>query len=996
MKRASVTVSFACLGAASSVWQTLVVREALAVTSGSEAVVAVVFGVWLMHTAAGAYLGKLGSARPWVVAVGFVGYGLAATLTMLLGRFACTVLALGQTPTLPTLTLACVVLLAPTCVLGGWLYCRLFRHACSINSAASTATASRVAYALDSIGGALGAIPAALWLLDRWLPFSVLAVVVGLVVVAAALLVATQRRALVLTAAAGLALVNLLAFCRIDERTYRWHAPEQTIVEARSSNRGALLVTEHALQNQILLQRQPLFVSSDYSAAEQLAHLPAALHEHPGRILVLGVGPGDFLAQLRTHPVQSIDVVVGDAQISQLLLRYAPGANDKAVHLVAQDERVYVRKTPSQPYDLAYVLGSAPTSVAQARLFSREFYQHLATIVAPRALVVVALPGFAAFATDAEQRFHASVASTLQSVFEHVLLIPADQTLYIASNDPVTNAADLASVIESTLRQRGISSEVLTATWLRDRLSPRRMDQVTRWARHAVEPSTDAHPIVYRAALRHALDRLGDSSQPVLLVLLVSLAAVLVLWLNPLRRPVSFCVVTTGYGGLSAQLVIMLTYQTVVGVLYRDVALLSASFLLASCFGALCLDCFGTNVANAGLVRGQRSVMFANLLQLGLIVALACTTGLMMQASTPVAQTMMFIGSSAVGFTTGFQIAVASTVPAVFGPHVGATVYGLDVLGGAVAALATVSVLIPALGITGALWIVVALKAASAGALFLRARSPSRPSCEERPLRIALPAFAVAAVVMAMVDPQFQLWMTSWTGTSAYHAIVWLLLLAVLLAGYEPSSVREFRVRFERRLSRVAWRIGISPLRLLVFLGLLPVASMPLGKCYFTVPYVMCHACPNPCVFGIVRRYVIVVALLANVGDERFCMRACPLGLAQQSLASMSTGSVPAPKRALEVVRWLAFVAVVVLYIGGLPGSGSAFDSGMGSIYQAVFINGYATSIGVVVLVALFLLVSLKVRRPLCRSLCPIGAATGVLHGATKKLLPVISNRSGS
>ncbi len=63
------------LGATTAALQVLVVREGLAVASGNEAVIALLFGVWMLETAAGAAMASKRAASLNQVAFAFGSYG---------------------------------------------------------------------------------------------------------------------------------------------------------------------------------------------------------------------------------------------------------------------------------------------------------------------------------------------------------------------------------------------------------------------------------------------------------------------------------------------------------------------------------------------------------------------------------------------------------------------------------------------------------------------------------------------------------------------------------------------------------------------------------------------------------------------------------------------------------------------------------------------------------------------------------------------------------
>ena len=959
------------LGASTAALQILAVREGMAVAGGNEAVVALFLGVWMLETAVGASIRSKHTERPGHVGLALFVYALAMFCTLAAARASVTWVQPGQAPGLFASAAAAALLLAPGCVLSGWLYAQLARRLAKSDDKPALGEASANAYWLDTLGAGVAGALLALVALDYLLPFRIAALFAMPVVISAARLTGRRTAAAVLTVGAALCLAAFTA--PVDRWTYRWHAPGHTIIEASSGPHGAVLVTEAHGQHQVLLQREPVLVPSDRREGEQLAHLTAALHPSPRRVLVIGIPPGNLLENLLLHPVEQIDVVVGELRLARLVHAHAPGARQQRIHIHPTDARAWVRSAPASSYELILILAGAPTTVSGARLFSTSFYRHVARLAAPEGVAVVAMPGFAAYASEPERALHSIVNATLKTSFVHQMVLPADRALHVASRHEAIEPTRAAALIAQRLRIRGVVGEHVTDTWLHDRLSPKRIEQARRWSSRPVEPSTDAYPVVYRAAIEAALARFGDAGSSVLAVLAITLFGLIASWANPLSRPVSFSVAGTGFAGISLQLVLMLVYQTAVGALYRDVALVTAAYMGASCLG--------TALALRRKASMHRVLVF-DAAQVAVAIVIALSVSEMSGWGVGAARTAVVAGALMVGASTGAQISMATRLPGVFGAGVGGAVYAIDLLGAALAALATITFLVPWLGIAGAAWSVAAAKALSSLAL---ARRGAVASDETRRLRVPLPTLLLLAMTVAVILPALQGFVENLTLNTTYHVLALVVLASLLAMAFEPPWLHKRLVRAERRLRSITHRIGVSPLRSVVFLVLLPVAALPLGRCYFVVPYLFCHVCPRPCVFGILRPYVVGAALLTNFGDRRFCLRACPLGHAQAAPAALRS-SRPRPfGRVVWGLRILAVVLVTYLYLAAAQDHRKGMD-GVG-VYAWFFADRYAVSPWVLGVAGAAIVLSFSLRRPFCEAACPIGAVSDLIARLERKWL---------
>jgi hypothetical protein len=603
-----------------------------------------------------------------------------------------------------------------------------------------------------------------------------------------------------------------------------------------------------------------------------------------------------------------------------------------------------------------------------ARLYSKELYAGLKRAIRPSGVVVVTMPGHASYASPEQRMLHSAVAATLRSEFPEVLALPADVTLYVASSQ-LPDRSTVASVIAARLPPAAVQSTLVTPDWVRTTLTPERVADAARWSAAVVPPSTDRNPIVFQAALDVALSQIGDGDTRALGAIAGGVLLLALAWARPRVRPVTFAVGTTGFAGLALQLLLMIVYQAAVGALYRDVALISAVFMGCTGLGAWCLS---------SVSFSRWKLVAADAVQAGAALAVFASIGAMLTSEAWVARGMVACAAAVVGAATGSQIAFASRAPGAFPHTTGAAVFGADLAGAAVAAVAIQAFVVPALGLGGTAILIATVKLTSTIALALPPARESSPAA-----RGALPLAAFACVVFAATIQATGNTLYAWTSSTAFSLIVAATIAIELAAGLQPLSWRERMLAAERSLRTVSRRVGISPLRLASFLVLLPVAALPIARCYFRIPYLFCHSCPRPCTFGLVRPYVVAGALLCNVGDHRFCERVCPLGHVQRSVGRMRGRPGLRIGRAGTVVRLATLVAVAVVYfaVRGVSRATAEADG----VFAWAFAGGYVASAATLAAASLIVAASFVVRRPFCEAVCPIGAASDLVARAERR-----------
>lgn len=125
----------------------------------------------------------------------------------------------------------------------------------------------------------------------------------------------------------------------------------------------------------------------------------------------------------------------------------------------------------------------------------------------------------------------------------------------------------------------------------------------------------------------------------------------------------------------------------------------------------------------------------------------------------------------------------------------------------------------------------------------------------------------------------------------------------------------------------------------------------------------------------------IGITLAAIVSGRVFCGYVCPIGMLQDisNLIGRKLGlkSIKSSKltKDLEKTKYVVFLSVVILGIFGLGNLLTPMSPWLG--YLNIF-AGLKFHTGLILLI-LFLVISLKIKRPFCRFLCPLGAYQALL-----------------
>ncbi|MFH1567570.1 MAG: 4Fe-4S binding protein, partial [Gemmatimonadota bacterium] len=380
----------------------------------------------------------------------------------------------------------------------------------------------------------------------------------------------------------------------------------------------------------------------------------------------------------------------------------------------------------------------------------------------------------------------------------------------------------------------------------------------------------------------------------------------------------------------------------------------------------------------SGRARGAARALLARLdaglaaLCLGLAPLLVGLHGA--PAAAPLAPAAFAAYAAATGFLVGAQLPAAARLGVGTAGRRAGALFGLDLVGGCVGGLGAGVFALPLVGLPGTCVLLGGLKLGTALALWATRAQPAAVATGRAPgqvvaAAIALFAFAGAGLTMAAEGAGSGLY--GLTFSPWFQALVLGLFGATLAgaAGLAPGAASELG-RLRRWSLRLEETTAVSLLRWLSFVGAGLVVFYPVFRCFFSVPWLFCHACPRPCAFGYLRPYVVPAALLANLERRHWCQTACPLGTLHQCQAGLSRR----PRRLRQPLTWLAFASLTLAAVGYFEVWGrTAGTAAPGSWFTFFYRDAFAVTPAVLAVAALLLLAGFRWLRPFCDLLCPVG-----------------------
>ncbi len=585
--RGLLWVAISGLGVSAFLTQVVLLRELMAALAGNELVLGIVLGSWMLLTGLGASGGRWAQrlARPLVVLAGAqIAIGLIPLLQVWIIRTYRDVVFVRGAEVGPAETiLVCLVLLAPYCLLAGFLLtltCRLLAPEGRPESIGQV-------YFLDVLGDIIGGLLFSfilVWFLGH---FSTLYVPAFLNLLLAAAVGYLARNRLVMVTAGLLtaALALLAANCDLElASTQRQFAGQEVLFQGQSAY-NRVVISRLAEQLTFYASGTPLFSTGDAETVEQKVHFAMAQRPQARRVLLLGGGLSGTAkevlqwADARSGATPSEPMQVDYVELDPLLLsvgrQFIPESlKDPRIRVVTGDGRLWVR-SGSQQYDVVLADVPDPLSTQWNRFYSREFFLEVKGRLRADGVLALACASYENYLSPELADLVAIVHRTLREAFRNILMIPAGRILFLASD------GELTTQIAQRIAQHGLQTHYMRPGYLAAILSPDRLAALERAVRPDAPMNQDFFPILAYRHLRYWMRQYQVRWG----VFVLGLAA-LGLWCLWRARPVTMAVFSAGLAGALLHVVLLLAFQIVFGCVYHRVGLIVTAFMAGLAVGA--------------------------------------------------------------------------------------------------------------------------------------------------------------------------------------------------------------------------------------------------------------------------------------------------------------------------------------------------------------------------------------------------------------------------
>lgn len=578
------------LGVLSITVQVLVLRQTTKVFQGNELTMTWILGIWMILTGVGSGLGSrlsstVNSAREFYRLISVQTLSSIAAI-FLLGFVRNMIIPYGVLASPLTIIAILIVVLIPVSVPVGLLYSLLVREFLLRQKHFSSA------YIFESIGSVVGGVLVSLILVNFFNIYQSILIVASVSTIVMVSINSSRVGYVIASLILTLGVISLLFPIEriIEKQLY----PNQDIVEVAETPYGSLSVTRIADQYNFYENGTLLFNTNNQITAEEGAHYAMLQQEKPTAVLVVSGGFSGMLREILKYPsVKSIYYVELNNRLVSLADRYAELPADSRIKIIHEDGRRYLSRCDAR-FDIIILAVPEPTSLQLNRFYSDDFLNILKRRLIDGGYICMNLQPMGNYFSADRIGVVSSIVSTLKLYFPNVDVVAGERDYLLASNSPVNIR------ISNLVKSRGLDSlnTYVNSGYINDdNLADRSKFFWQNIGYGAL--NTDNNP---RPVFLNSLNYLSQFGKYQYLIIIGGLLLLLVPFL--FMQNSSRLMYVAGFSGASAEVILLLMFQTFFGFLYAGIGIVVALFMVGLAMGAYAVSRGVTIKSNLSILIG--------------------------------------------------------------------------------------------------------------------------------------------------------------------------------------------------------------------------------------------------------------------------------------------------------------------------------------------------------------------------------------------------------
>lgn len=730
-QRVNFIIACILLGFTSLAAQIIVFREMMVVFYGNELILGILLCVWLFWVGVGSAWGNRMAQRwnfsPEKLSFLYLLLSVSILVSVIFIRFSKQIL--GAAPAeivgfLPMLFFS-LAALCPLCLALGMAFV-LNSKSWSFDETL-VFSVNRV-YLWESLGAALAGLVVTFVFIPHFSDFTAVYLLLLLNFLFFAVLFTSQWK----KKPKGIMLaVLVLAFCgfmisnlgeRLDLYTAGKILKNLPLIRSADTMYGKIAIIRQQEQITFYENGLMLFSCPDDFSAEEAVHFALLEHPNPRSLLLIGGGMGGAISQALQYDSLKIDYVEIDPELIHLGKEYLPQSEinslkDPRVTIHLLDGRLFIKRNLNdgkmRPYDVIILNLPDPSTAQLNRLYTIEFFDMVKSTLNQEGVFSFKAGSAENYISGELGLYLSALYRTLRSVFEEVKVLPGDNAVFLASKKKGMLFDDWKAMI-TNLKERNLTTRFVNENFLPDRLSSLRFKILNAGLDEGEgKINSDLEPICYfyngilwskqfgsleKNILLH-LSKLNRFWFMAAISLLFAIAFFLYSILRSRKSNLALAVIfTTGVTSILVEIILVLSFQTFQGNIYSMIGLIFTLFMLGLFLGAVMIQKMA-----AGSKIGFKRLVYLQLIQVVFLPVLLMIISFLAEVSLPewLISVILLLMVSVSGFLGGMLFYSANHV---FlnerSTRKAGTGYAVDLFGSAFSSLLASALLIPLLGMS--------------------------------------------------------------------------------------------------------------------------------------------------------------------------------------------------------------------------------------------------------------------------------------------------------
>jgi len=715
----SLYSAIALIGITALISQVVLIRELITTFYGNELIYGIILSLWLLLTAFGSgILGRFADklkdkilffvlTQIIIIFILPIQIYVARTIKVMLG------VPLGTIIPLSTIICSTLLILLPLSLILGFQFA-LGSRMLAEKLEKSALEVGRT-YMWETLGAIIGGLLFSFALIYFMPPFTIAALLEILLCLSALFLLTITEKGIsivwrfFIVLILFVSLINLFWLSRkmeILSSVKAWAG--YNLLKSTDSLYGRLAITKDKGEYNFFQNGGLLFTTADTILDEEYIHLAMLEHSRPKKILLVGGGLGGLLEEILKYKIDKVDYLELDPKLIKLAEKTLKDKFiDQRLNILAKDGRLFINST-KEKYDLILINLPDPGTALLNRYYTLEFLKACGKILRQNGVAVFKLSTSESYIGRELRILNASFLKTLDKAFPHTLVIPSNYNYFFASEDNVLIANP--DILTERFNKRNIETKYFKPFVLNQTLSPLRIKYINESLKYdeKTKINHDLFPVSYLyniliwasyfktglKSLFYSMINLSIYHLFIAMVLIFIILRVLAFKYKKIALPL--VIGTLGFAAMSLQLIVLLTFQSVYGYAYHIVGLIITLFMAGLAGGSFTATAnYHKIIEPLKFIKGTIIAFIIYIVFLLIFIANSFYAPLISKFVLPLA---IFLISFPIGFV--FPLAAKSyrETEAKIG-RIAGTLYGMDLAGGAVAAVIASIFFIPVYGL---------------------------------------------------------------------------------------------------------------------------------------------------------------------------------------------------------------------------------------------------------------------------------------------------------